>query len=213
MLVGERMSHPVIPVHPDTPVPEALTLMRREKIRRAPVILHGELVGIVTDRDLLHASASPATTLSIWELNYLLSKLVVAKVMTAEVLTVTEDTPIEEAARMMAENKIGGLPVMRGAQVVGMITETDLFRVLLEMTGAREKGVRATVAVPDRAGQLARLTRAVAEAGGNIIALSTFAGDDMSHSLVMLKTDGISPELLREALAPAVDRVIDLRVC
>src|SRR5581483_4621947 len=138
---------------------------------------------------------------------------VVAKVMTAEVLTVTEDTPIEEAARMMAENKIGGLPVMRGAQVVGMITETDLFRVLLEMTGAREKGVRATVAVPDRAGQLARLTRAVAEAGGNIIALSTFAGDDMSHSLVMLKTDGISSELLREALAPAVDRVIDLRVC
>jgi acetoin utilization protein AcuB len=102
---------------------------------------------------------------------------------------------------------------MRGNQVVGMITETDLFRILLEMTGAREKGVRATVAVPDRAGQLARLTRAVADAGGNIIALSTFAGDDMSHSLVMLKIDGVSPEQLREVLAPAVDRVLDLRVC
>ena len=157
MLVGERMSHPVIPVHPNTPVPEALTLMRRDKIRRAPVIDNGKLIGIVTDRDLLHASASPATTLSIWELNYLLSKLVVSKVMSTEVLTVTEDTPIEEAAGVMAENKIGGLPVMRGDDVVGMITETDLFRILLEMTGAREKGVRATVVVPDRAGQLARL--------------------------------------------------------
>jgi acetoin utilization protein AcuB len=213
MLVGERMSHPIIPVHPDTSVPEALTLMRRDKIRRAPVIENGKLVGIVTDRDLLHASASSATTLSVWELNYLLSKLVVGKVMTTEVLTVTEDTPIEEAARIMAENKIGGLPVMRGNQVVGMITETDLFRILLEMTGAREKGVRVTVQLPDRAGQLARLTSTVAEAGGNIIALSTFAGEDPSHSLVMFKAAGVTPELLREYVAAVVDRVLDLRVC
>lgn len=213
MLVGERMSHPVIPVHPNTPVPEALTMMRREKIRRAPVIKDGRLVGIVTDRDLLHASASPATTLSVWELNYLLSKLVVSKVMTEDVLTVAEDTPIEEAARIMAENKIGGLPVVRGDAVVGMITETDLFRVLLEMTGARERGVRVTVAVPDRAGELAHLTGAIAEAGGNIVALSTFAGEDLAHSLVMLKTVGITAERLRECVAPAVDRVLDLRVC
>jgi acetoin utilization protein AcuB len=213
MLVGERMSHPVIPVHPNTPVPEALTMMRREKIRRAPVIKDGQLVGIVTDRDLLHASASPATTLSVWELNYLLSKLVVSKVMTEEVLTVAEDTPIEEAARIMAENKIGGLPVVRGDAVVGMITETDLFRVLLEMTGARERGVRVTVAVPDRAGELAHLTGAIAEAGGNIVALSTFSGEDLAHSLVMLKTVGITAERLRECVTPAVDRVLDLRVC
>src|SRR5690349_10423075 len=102
MLVSERMSHPVIPVHPNTPVPEALTMMHREKIRRAPVIENGDLVGIVTDRDLLHATASSATSLSVWELNYLLSKLLVGKVMTTEVLTVNEDTPIEEAARLMA---------------------------------------------------------------------------------------------------------------
>lgn len=211
MLVGERMTHPVIPVHPETSVPEALTLMRREKIRRLPVVDHGRLVGIVTDRDLLHASASSATTLSVWELNYLLSKLTVAKVMCADVLTVAENTPIEEAARIMADNKIGGLPVMRGDHIVGMITETNLFRVLLEMTGAREKGVRATVLVPDRAGQLAQLTHAVAELGGNIIALSTFAGEDPSNSLVMCKIAGIEPELLRERLAPIVERVVDIR--
>ena len=213
MLVGERMSHPVIPVHPNTPVPEALTMMHREKIRRAPVIEHGDLVGIITDRDLLHATASSATTLSIWELNYLLSKLLVGKVMTTQVLTVNEDTPIEEAARLMAERKIGGMPVMRDGQVVGMITETDLFRILLEMTGARESGVRATVEIPERAGQLARLTQTVAQAGGNIIALSTFGGEDLAHSLVMLKTVGIEPVALRSLIAPVVDRVIDLRVC
>ncbi|KPV50759.1 hypothetical protein SE17_25045 [Kouleothrix aurantiaca] len=211
MLVGERMTHPVIPVHPETSVPEALTLMRREKIRRLPVVDHGRLVGIVTDRDLLHASASSATTLSVWELNYLLSKLTVERVMCTDVLTVAEDTPIEEAARIMADNKIGGLPVMRGDHIVGMITETNLFRVLLEMTGAREKGVRATVLVPDRAGQLAQLTHAVAELGGNIIALSTFAGEDLSNSLVMCKLTGVEPELLRKQLAPLVERIVDIR--
>ena len=211
MLVGERMTHPVIPVHPETSVPEALTLMRREKIRRLPVVDHGRLVGIVTDRDLLHASASSATTLSVWELNYLLSKLTVEKVMCTDVLTVAEDTPIEEAARIMADNKIGGLPVTRGDHIVGMITETNLFRVLLEMTGAREQGVRATVLVPERAGQLAQLTHAVAEMGGNIIALSTFAGEDLSNSLVMCKIAGVEPELLRKQLAPLVERIVDIR--
>ena len=213
MLVGERMTHPVIPVHSNTSVPEALTMMRREKIRRMPVIDHGRLVGIVTDRDLLHASASSATTLSVWELNYLLSKLTVEHVMTTELLTVTEDTPIEVAARLMADNKVGGLPVVRDHQVVGMITETDLFHVLLEMTGAREKGVRATVLVPDRAGQLANLTQVVAELGGNIIALGTFAGEDLSNSLVMCKVAGVEPDLLRKQIAPFVERVVDVRVC
>src|SRR5690349_163962 len=99
MLVHERMSRPIIPVHPDTSVPEAIELMRREKIRRAPVIHDGKLVGIVSERDLTHASASSSTTLSVWELNYLLSKITVGQVMTKQVITVAEDTPIEEAAR------------------------------------------------------------------------------------------------------------------
>ncbi len=142
MLVGERMSHPVIYISPDVPINEALNLMRNEHIRRLPVIKDGTLVGIVTDKDLLNASPSPVTSLSIWELNYLLSKITVKDVMTREVLTVTEDTPIETAARIMADNKIGGLPVMRDDKVVGILTETDLFKIFLELMGAREKGVR-----------------------------------------------------------------------
>ena len=167
MLVGERMSHPVISVRQDMPITDALNMMRREHIRRAPVIKDGKLIGIVSDKDLLNASPSPATSLSVWEMNYLLSKITVKDVMTKDVLTVTEDTPIEEAARIMADNKIGGLPVVRNDGVVGIITETDLFKIFLELMGARDIGVRVTALVHEERGQLARLTQAIANAGGN----------------------------------------------
>ena len=144
MQVGERMSHPIISIAPDMPVHDALDMFKREHIRRAPVVKEGKLVGIVSDKDLLNASPSPASSLSVWEMNYLLSKITVSEVMTKKVLTVSEDTPIEEAARIMADNKVGGVPVMRDGHVVGIITETDLFKIFLEFMGAREKGIRIT---------------------------------------------------------------------
>lgn len=211
MLVGERMSHPVIHVPPTMPVPDALNLMRLEKIRRTPVMEHGKLVGIVSDKDLIHASASSATSLSIWELNYLLSKVTVAEVMTKEVITVKVDTPIEEAARIMADNKIGGLPVARNGKVVGIITETDLFKILLELMGAREPGVRVSVLVPDTPGQLANISQAIASLGGNIVALGTFAGEDPSNREVTFKVSGLTMEQAQAAVEPVVDRVLDIR--
>jgi acetoin utilization protein AcuB len=213
MLVGERMSHPVIPVAPDTPLPEALDLMRREHIRRMPVMRNGKLVGIVTERDLLHASASSSTTLSIWELNYLLNKISVAQVMSKEVCTVTEDTPIEEAARIMADNKIGGLPVLRGDHVVGMITETNLFKIFLELMGARERGVRVTALLPEQRGRLSRFIQAIAAGGGHVIAFGTFAGDDPSNILVTCKVVGMSLDDTRERIGPVVERLVDIRMC
>ena len=137
MLVGERMKHPVISIPPDMPIVDALNLMKRERIRRTPVVKDGKMMGIVSDKDLLNASPSPATSLSVWEMNYLLSKILVKDVMTRKVLTVSEETPLEDAARIMADNKIGGLPVVRGEHVVGIITETDLFKIFLELMGAR----------------------------------------------------------------------------
>ena len=152
MLVGERMIHPVISVGPDVPVMDALEMLRREHIRRAPVVENGKLVGIVSENDLRNASPGQATTLSVWEINYLVSKITVRKVMTKEVVTTVEDTPIEEAARIMADHKVGGLPVLRDGKVVGIITETDIFKVMLEMLGARQKAVRVSVIVPNVAG-------------------------------------------------------------
>src|SRR3972149_4104016 len=121
MLVKDRMSrHPIL-ASPDLSISEALNLMKKEKIRRLPVVdKHGKLVGIVSDKDLLHASPSPATSLSVWEVTYLMSRLKVEEVMTKKVITVTEDTPVEDAARIMADNKIGGLPVVRDSVVVGI---------------------------------------------------------------------------------------------
>lgn len=201
MLVGERMSKRPITVTEETSLPEALELMRREKIRRLPVLdKHGKLVGIVTELDLLRASPSPATTLSIYEIPYLLSKIKMREIMTREVITVTEDTPIEEAARIMADHKIGGLPVMRDNKLVGIITETDIFKLMLELFGARQNGIRVTLSVPEEKGVLARVTGKIAEIGGNILSLGTAMGEDPSTSILILRVADVSEEALVNAL-------------
>jgi acetoin utilization protein AcuB len=205
------MKYPVITIKPDMPIVDALNLMKREHIRRCPVVDEGKLVGIVSDKDLLNASPSPATSLSVWEINYLLSKILVKDVMTRKVLTVTEDTPIEEAARIMADNKIGGLPVMRGSGIVGIITETDLFKIFLELMGARETGVRVTVMVHEERGQLARITEAIASAGGNFVAFGVFQGEASTNRLVTFKVNGLNLDQVKQAVQPIVEKLIDIR--
>ena len=212
MLVGERMTKRPIIVHPDTPFDEALELMSKERIRRLPVVdKKGKLVGIVTDKDLLYASPSPATSLSIHELHYLLSKIKVRGLMTKEVITVTEYTPLEEAARIMADNKIGGLPVMRDDKLVGIITETDLFKIFLELLGAREKGVRLTMLVPEQKGVLAQITGQIARMGGSIVSLGTFLGEDPTNRLVTVKATHMPKEELTAAMETLGVEMVDAR--
>jgi acetoin utilization protein AcuB len=212
MLVGERMSSPAITVAPEMPVQDAIAQMRRDRVRRYPVInSRGKLVGIVTHEDLLNASPSEATTLSVWEINYLLSKITVERVMTRDVITVTEDTPIEEAARIMAENKIGGLPVIRDEAVVGIITETDLFKIFLEMLGARSPGLRVTVELCEAPGKLHQLTGAVDKAGGNFVALGTFLGESTETRTVTFKVTGLDQDTLLKAIQPYIEKVDDIR--
>ncbi len=212
MFVGDRMSHPVIMVHPELPIQEALNLMHKEHIRRLPVTnARGRLIGIVAERDLLQASPSEATSLSIWELNYLISKITVERVMNKKPITVSEDTPLEEAARIMADNKIGALPVIRGDKVVGIITETDLFKIFLELMGAREPGIRVTALVADVPGELARLTAAIRNVGGNIIAMGQYLGPSSQTREVVLTVSGVELAALRKALEPNVKKLIDVR--
>lgn len=214
MLVYERMSHPVIFAHPDMPLHDALNLMKHEHIRRLPVVdKHGKLVGIVTDEDLFSASPSQATSLSIYELHYLLSKVTLNTIMTKNVLTVAEDTPIETAARIMADNKVGGLPVMRDDHVVGIITETDLFKIFLELMGARSFGIRVTALLEDTHGKMAELTAAIANNGGNFVSISTFAGDDPSNILTAFKVTDMELEQVRTVIQPIIERIIDIREC
>ncbi|NWG34946.1 MAG: CBS domain-containing protein [Chloroflexi bacterium] len=211
MFVGERMSRPVISVTPETPISDALVMFKKEHIRRAPVMKDGKLVGIVSEKDLLNASPSSATTLSIWEMNYLISKVKVKNVMTKKVITVNRDTPIEEAARIMADKKIGGLPVVDGERVVGMITETDLFKVFLELMGARDKGVRVTATIEDKPGELAKVTKAIANAGGNFISFGFFAGEDASTKILTFKAEGVKPNDVKTVLKDVVKKFWDIR--
>ncbi len=211
MFVGERMSRPVISVSPDAAINDVLAMFRKEHIRRAPVMKGGKLVGIVSERDLLNASPSPVTTLSVWEMNYLISKVTVSRVMSKKVITVDQDTPIEEAARIMADKKIGGVPVVSAGKVVGIITETDLFKILLELMGARQKALRVTATIEDKPGQLARLTKAVAESGGDFISFGMFSGPNTNTRVVTFKVDGMKKNQIKEVLEPIVVKFWDIR--
>lgn len=211
MFVGERMSHPVITVSPDTPVHDALAMFRKENIRRAPVVKNGKMFGIVSESDLLNASPSPATSLSVWEMNYLLSKVLVKHVMTKKVITIDVDTPIEEAARIMADKKIGGMPVMRSGKVAGMITETDLFKIFFELMGARTKALRVTALIEEKPGQLAKVTKAIAQAGGNFIAFGMFSGPDSGTRIITFKVEGMTKNSVTNALSKVVKKFWDIR--
>jgi acetoin utilization protein AcuB len=201
MLVRERMSTHPVTITADTPITEALRVMRQSQVRRLPVLdPDGQLAGIVSEKDLLYASPSPATSLSIYEMHYMLSRLLVSELMTADVITVSPDVPLEEAARIMADNKIGGLPVIEDNKLVGIITETDIFKVFLEMLGARDHGLRLTVEIPEQKGEMARVTTAIARLGGNILALGSFLGDDPSTALVTVKVDEVSAQELEAAM-------------
>lgn len=214
MLVKEQMTPDPFTVALGTSVPDALRLMRERKVRRLPVVdASGKLVGIVSEKDLLYASASPATSLNVWELNALLSRLIVDKFMARKVITVSEETPLEEAARIMADSKIGGLPVMRGGTMVGIITETDVFRTLLELLGGRRKGVRVTVTVAGGKGTFAKVVNAVAAAGGDIVGLgcAELKSSGAERWQLTLKVQDLKKADLEAAIRPATIEILDIR--
>lgn len=215
MLVKDRMSRPPITVRENVGVDDALRLMHSEGIRRLPVVdKRGKMVGIVSELDLLKVSPSPATSLSVFEIPYLLAKVKMKDIMTKDVITVAEDTPLEEAARIMADNKIGGMPVTRDDKLIGVITETDLFKTFTEMLGGREEGVRVSFFVPDVPGTLARITGKISELGFNITALSTIGGEDPGTYLVTIRVAADADmDVLVEAVEGLGFEVEDSRFC
>ena len=212
MLVGERMTRNPVTILDTASIDDGLHMMRERKVRRLPVLdASGAMVGIVSDKDLLHAAPSPATSLSVYELHYLLAKLTIKQVMSSPVISVGPDTPLEEAARVMADNKIGGLPVAEGGQLVGIITETDVFKVLIELLGARTPGQRITLRVSEGKGVLARLTQALTDLGANIIAVVTYAGASAAERLIMIKLSDADAGAVRNVLSGIGVEVVDFR--
>jgi acetoin utilization protein AcuB len=212
MLVRERMSSPVVTLSPDMTVSSAMGLMKENKIRRAPVVEEGEIVGIVSNKDLIEVTPVLQNYLKSWEQKYLESEITVSQVMKTRVITIDEDTPIEEAAKIMSDNKIGGLPVTRNDKLIGMITETDIFRLFVELMGARASGVRVTFVVPDIPGEFARITRRIADENGNIVALTTFEGEDKSTVESTMKVAGIDEKRILELIEDLALKLVDIRV-
>ena len=212
MLVGERMTRNPVTILETASIDDGLHLMRERKVRRLPVLDgSGKMVGIVSDKDLLHAAPSPATSLSVYELHYLLAKLSIKQVMSSPVISVIADTPVEEAARIMADNKIGGLPVVQDGALVGIITETDIFKVLLELLGARTPGVRVTVAVKEAKGVLAKLTRSLFDVGANVVSVAAYHGPIAAEPRLMFKLTDVDAAAVRKVLDQQDVSVVDIR--
>ena len=214
MFVRNHMVSPPVTVAPDMPFQDVLKLMQDNQLRRLPVVdNNGRLIGIIAERDLLYASPSPATSLSVWELTYILSKIKVEELMTKKVITTTADTPIEDAARLMVEKNVGGLPVVDDEnRPVGMISDRDIFITLVELLSGGQSGLRLTLEVPNAKGVLARLSNAIFELDGNIASVGTFPIVEKSDwSGVVLKVEGVSRNQLVNTLEELGDHVIDVR--
>jgi len=174
MLVKNWMSKNVITIDVDDSMQNAIKLLKENKIRMLPVLKKGKLVGIVTDRDLKRASASDATTLDIHELLYLISKIKVKDVMTQDPITVPPDFTVEETAEVLLDNRISGVPVVdQGGNVVGTITQTDLFRVLISLTGVGKRGIQIAVQIDDKSGSIKEVADIIRAFGGRMVSILT----------------------------------------
>ncbi len=208
MLVRDWMTKDPQVVPPSTPVMEAMNMLRGEGYRRLPVVRDGKLLGIVTDRDLKEATPSKATSLSVYELNYLLSKLTLKDVMRTPVITIGPDEAIEQAALTMEMHRVSGLPVIEKGAVVGILTITDLLRAFVDFLGLREGGRRVTVDMPDEPGSLAKA--AAAAPPSNIEAVVTAGAADGRRHL-LFRVAGAGADAFADRLRGLGIAVVDVR--
>jgi acetoin utilization protein AcuB len=201
MLVKDRMTCDPVVITTDVSLKEALEIVRSKPFRHLPVLdENGKLVGIVTEKSLVYASPTPTTTLSVFEVDYILSRTKVGQVIQGEVITVGLDLPVEEAARIMVDRRIGCLPVVEDGELVGIISDTDIFRAFVEGLGGGHPSLRVTVVVPEAVGSLARVTSRVAALGGNIYSLGMFWGQQPEDRVVAFRLEGVDRETAVQGL-------------
>jgi acetoin utilization protein AcuB len=200
MLVREWMASDVLMVDENTSMMKALHLMKENNIRRLPVTARGSLVGIISDRDLKEASPSKATTLDVHELYYLLAEIKVKEIMTKNPLTIQQDETVERAAVIMLEHKVSGLPVLnKQGDLVGLITQSDVFRAFVNITGIYKGGVQFAFSLEDRPGSIKEVADTIREFGGRMV--SILSSTDMvaeGTRNVYIRVRGMDPEELKK---------------
>lgn len=174
MLVKNWMSKPAITIDENESMNDAIKMLKKHNIRMLPVMRKGKLVGIITDRDLKRASASDATSLEIHELLYLLSNIKIKNIMTKNPVVVPPDYTIEETAEVLLKHKISGVPVVdKYGDVVGIITQNDIFRIIISLTGVEKKGIQFGMEVEDRPGSIKEVSDIIREHGGRMASILT----------------------------------------
>lgn len=214
MTVKRMMMSNPITTTPETSIVEVADVLKENHIHRLPVLdKKGKLVGVITEKDILHATPSPVSSLSVYEMPYMLSKLKVSDLMSKNVRTVSPDTTVEEAAKIMVEDDLSCLPVIESEELVGIVSKSDMFRVLYELFGATVRGTRVTFIFNQRTGEIARLASALNAKGYDIISIGTFV--DRSEKEGVLTTIKVRTENSEDVLAvlkPLVKEILDIRI-
>lgn len=201
MIVGKRMAVNPCWVNEDDSMKKAMDLLKERECRHLPVLnKEGKLVGVLTERDLKSASPSPATSLEVREIYYLLDKVKAKQIMTRRPYTISPQAPIEEAALIMREKKIGCLPVIEGGKLVGIITETDILDAFLEGMGVGGSGYRVEIGVPDQPGALFEMLKLLNDFHVNIVSVATAPHDDKKRKVLVLRFESKNYKLVKAAI-------------
>lgn len=214
MTVKRMMKKNPITTTAETSIVDVADILKENHIHRLPVLdKKGKLVGVITEKDILHASPSPVSSLSVYEMPYMLSRLKVANLMTKDVRTIDPDTTVEEAAKIMVEDDLSCLPVLEDEKLVGIVSKSDMFKVLYELFGSLVKGTRVTFLFNQRSGEISRLSTALANKGFDIISIGTFVDKgEKDGVLTTIKVRTENSEGVLEVLRPIVKEILDVRV-
>lgn len=198
MLIKDWMTTNIITIDPEDTVLDAMHIMRENKIRRLPVAKDQKLLGIITEKDIKTFSPSKASTLDIYEMHNILAETLVKDVMTKKVITVSPDDPIEKAALILRDKRIGGLPVVdEKNNLIGVITAIDVFDLFVEAMGMRIPGARISIVLDDRPGAIAEMARIIKQHELNIISLATFFLKDQAKRDVVIRISGDDERIMR----------------
>jgi len=194
MRIRDVMTRNPITIDSETLIWEAQKIMKENNIRRLPIMDKGKLVGVITQHDLLEASPSPATSLSIHELNYLLSKMKVKEIMKKNPVTLTPETPFEEALKIGQEKKIGSFPVVESGKLVGIATESDIVRFLTRALGLREEGSRITIeGLGASLGELEKMIQIINQHGTIILSMISMPRPEKKDWMIVFRLKTTDP--------------------